>query len=39
MEFSTVSTDVTKHIADNKELAISEFKRRSENLNDELFNH
>jgi L-aspartate oxidase len=34
-----ISTDVEKLIADNKELAIEEFKRRSKDLNDELFNH
>jgi len=36
---SEVSTDVEMLISDNKELAIKEFKRRSKNLNDELFNH
>ncbi|MBC8060893.1 MAG: L-aspartate oxidase [Clostridiaceae bacterium] len=34
-----VSTDVEKLITENKELAIEEFKRRSKDLNDELFNH
>ena len=39
VDFPLFSTDVEKHICENKELAISEFKRRSENLNDELFSH
>ncbi len=39
VDFPMMPSDIEKLIQDNKELTIEEFKRRSENLNDELFNH
>jgi len=39
VEFPLISSDIEKLVQDNRELTIEEFKRRSENLNDELFNH
>ena len=38
-EVSKISTSVEELINTNKEMAIEEFKRRSSELNDELFNH
>jgi L-aspartate oxidase len=38
-EVPAISSSVEELINNNKELAIEEFKRRSSELNDELFNH